>query len=72
MCISAETLIKKSRWFVIVARDQQLFTIWKLEMSKWCHWLPMVTADGVSVLGESLQRQRPFSLELAVVSVSIC
>jgi len=30
------------------------------------------TADGVSVLGESLQRQRPFSLELAVISVSIC
>ena len=30
------------------------------------------TADGVSVLDDSLQRQRPFSLELAVVSVSIC
>jgi len=30
------------------------------------------TADGVSILGESLQRQRPFSSELAVISMSIC
>jgi len=30
------------------------------------------TVDGDSVLDESLQRQRPFSLEFAVISVSIC
>jgi len=34
--------------------------------------LLLSTVDGISVLGESLQHQRPFSLELAVISVSIC
>jgi len=37
-----------------------------------CYRQSVCTSDGVSVLGESLQRQRPFSLEFAVISVSIC